>query len=397
LHFPGVFVTAQCVSSKKGRTPIQFQLGTAAGVLNLAILLCLQGCGGATSGIPPAPPPAPTFTTIDAPGAGTQGFQGTYPTGINAEGVIAGSFYDSNNTLHAFLKNSSGILTVFDAPGSSTAMNLGTGAFGINASGTIVGSFYDSRSISHGYTRTPDGTFTLVDIPDNLMRTKSTTALSINNAGEVTGEYIDGVLIHGFVYVPGGFSGTFTVFDPPGSNAGSTVKVFGCGINDSGAVAGSILDNILLWHSFLRGTDGTFYSVDAPGMGTTANTGTQVGGMNASGAVVGTVFETVGNHSFLRAPDGTFTIFDPPGTGSSGSGAAGINDSGVIVGSFRDSNSIEHGYIRHSDGTFTIVDDPNASQSPDSVGTTITHINASGTIVGEFFDAAGIRHGYVRK
>jgi uncharacterized membrane protein len=389
-------VTSQRHSFEKCRSA-HLRITTATSVFAWVLLLGLQGCGGGNSGNPPTPILTPTFTTIDAPGAGTQGFQGTYPASINSNGDIAGLLYDSHDASHAFLRSAAGVLTVFDAPGAAAGINQGSTAFGINSSGTIVGSFFDVQFISHGYIRAPDGTFTPIDFPGNFPMTLSTIPTSLNDKGMVAGQFIDGSQVHGFVYSPGSVVGPFRAFDPPGSNAGSSVRGFGCGINAGGAITGSFLDNNLLWHSFLRAPDGTFTTIDAPGEGTIANTGTVLGSMNTNGAIVGTVYETAAIHSFLRAPDGTFTIFDPLGTGSKGSVGADINDSGAIVGSYTDSNLVRHGYIRTPDGTFTAIDDPNASQAPNSLGTTVTHINAGGAIVGEFFDATGVRHGYVRK
>jgi len=45
-----------------------------------------------------------TITTIDAPGAGTGPGQGTQCGSINPAGAITGSYIDSNNVFHGFLR-----------------------------------------------------------------------------------------------------------------------------------------------------------------------------------------------------------------------------------------------------------------------------------------------------
>jgi hypothetical protein len=86
--------------------------------------------------------------------------------------------------------------------------------------------------------------------------------------------------------------------------------------------------------------------------------------------------------------------------GPNGSLADGINDSGAIIGEFRDANLVNHGYLRNTDGTFVVLDDPSAAQLPISftnLDTVPRRINASGAVAGLFSDAAGTRHGFVRE
>ena len=50
----------------------------------------------------------------------------------------------------------------------------------------------------------------------------------------------------------------------------------------------------------------------------------------------------------------TYTTFDPPG--STSTRVLGINDSGTVVGDYRDSVNQQHGFLRTSDGTITTFD-----------------------------------------
>src|ERR1017187_148107 len=53
---------------------------------------------------------AQTFTTFDAPGAGTDTRQGTYPYAINTGGGIAGLYIDANNFSHGFVLNATPLI-----------------------------------------------------------------------------------------------------------------------------------------------------------------------------------------------------------------------------------------------------------------------------------------------
>jgi uncharacterized membrane protein len=84
---------------------------------------------------------------ISVPNAAQQ----TYPTAINNNGVIAGSFIDGAGT-HGFLDNG-GTFTFFNAPGTTG----GTQINGINDNGVIVGTYVDSSNVSHGFVFIPGG------------------------------------------------------------------------------------------------------------------------------------------------------------------------------------------------------------------------------------------------
>jgi probable HAF family extracellular repeat protein len=63
----------------------------------------------------------------------------------------------------------------------------------------------------------------------------------------------------------------------------------------------------------------------------------------------------------------------------------GINDNGVIVGFFLDTDGNQHGFVLN-DGTFTEPVDPPGSTS---AGTRIESITAAGGIAGTFIDSTG--------
>ena len=108
--------------------------------------------------------------------------------------------------------------TTIDAPGAGTGVEQGTIASSINNVGAITGNYADASNISHGFLRAPDGTFTTFDVLSVNGGLQSTVPFAINDVGAITGEYIDaGNTRHGFLRAPGG---TITPFDAPGAGNG---------------------------------------------------------------------------------------------------------------------------------------------------------------------------------
>jgi uncharacterized membrane protein len=121
----------------------------------------------------------------------------------------------------------------------------------------------------------------------------------------------------------------------------------------------------------------TFVSFDYP-----ASTGTGLAGINDSGQIVGS-FSTATSYGqgFIRNGDGSLVpiVLPYPSTDSP---AAGINASGQVVGAFFDPNTFfAQGYLRSTGGTYSIIDDPiNPNNSAPSA------INDAGLMVGTYSD-----------
>ena len=77
-------------------------------------------------------PAAPTFSSFEAPGAGTLAGQGTLAVGINSAGTVAGYYLDSSGVYHGFVRTATGTFTSFDPPGAAT-----TEALSINSAGPV--------------------------------------------------------------------------------------------------------------------------------------------------------------------------------------------------------------------------------------------------------------------
>jgi probable HAF family extracellular repeat protein len=360
----------------------------------VGLLLGVQvGCGGGSSGTPGGGgPPPQTFTTIDVADAGTSSEQGTFALVGNLSGEVAGYYIDPSGFFHGFIRNAAGAITTVDVPGNG---NHGANISGIDEAGDTVGAYFDSLDVEHSFVRSSQGTITTFDPPNS-----SSGAQSINDSATVAGGFVDVNGAHGYLRAP---DGTFTTFDPTGS--GTLIQiVVPFQINASGAVTGSYIDIYGVRHGFLRDPSGNITILDAPGAGTAAYQGTDLLGMNANGTIVGgidvgTVNGVVGtSHSLVLTTDGPYTIFDPPQSGAHSSLAEAINNSGTVVGIYRDANLVRHAYLRQPDGTFISFDDPEAAQLPLSdtdLGTIPRSINANGAVVGFYADANGVRHGFI--
>jgi hypothetical protein len=173
---------------------------------------------------------------------------------------------------------------------------------------------------------------------------------------------------------------TFTTVDVPGAIFGT----FARDVNNNGAVAGYYHDGIIsaATHGFIF-ANGAFTTIDEPDA---QQGGTVVLGINDSGVVVGTYFTTLGgNHGFMY--DGTtFTTIDVSFPTTFGSIATGINNAGAVTGQYFDGTGT-HGYV-YQGGVFTTVDDPlGAGQTfPYAIGN-------DGTVAGYYQDSSGT-HGF---
>lgn len=119
-----------------------------------------------------------------------------------------------------------------------------------------------------------------------------------------------------------------------------------------------------------------FRTIDFPGALDTA-----ADGVNNLGEIVGCYLDTQGNFHGFTFVNGQIHRFDYPK--SAFNGAYGINDSGVIVGTF--STSIQQSY-ESSNGTFQVIPIFQSFASD---------INNSGTIVGSYYDVCCMLHGYI--
>jgi len=198
-----------------------------------------------------------SFTTFDAPGAGTEAVQGTWSTtfyGLNPAGAFSGWYVDSGMALHGFLRTAKGTVTTFDVPGGGAGAIQGTVAMGLNPDRWITGFYLDGNSVFHGFLRSPHGKLTTFDVPGGGAGFfQGTYPVSINPAGEITGDYTDANDVnHGFVRDPGG---KLTIFNIPGAGKGAYQGTIPFGNNPAGEITGTYVDANGASHGFLRLAD----------------------------------------------------------------------------------------------------------------------------------------------
>jgi len=96
--------------------------------------------------------------------------------------------------------------------------------------------------------------------------------------------------------------------------------------------------------------------------------------LNEAGTIVGAFKTTTPDeeHGFVRTPDAQYSQLDIPG--STQTEAYGINNSGDIVGRYRDTGGVDHGYLLRN-GVVTTID----YVGPD---TYVWGVNSGDTVVG---------------
>jgi hypothetical protein len=249
-----------------------------------------------------------SYTPFNVPGSGY-----TAAFGINNRGDIVGNYADAMSS-YGFLRDRDGRFTKINFPGGNTA------ALGINDRRQVVGAYGDRK----GYIRDPDGDTTVIEVPG----AKSTVVFSINNHGEMVGEYDDANNVrHGFFRDA---HGTFRIVDVPGATQTELL-----GINNEEEIIGSYNDSRSEQHAFLMSPTGVLTIIAEAGADYT-----EVFGINDTGQIVG---DTNLGGFLLDADLTTFTAIDVPKAGSTRPN--GINNRGEIVGLFSYASSGDQGFF----------------------------------------------------
>jgi len=253
-------------------------------------------------------------------------------------------------------------------------------AFGINASDQIVG-FYDNTQ-RHGFLYS-GGTYTTLDVP----MTSYTEADGINDLGHVVGTYQAGGKFHGYIYRNGTYA---TLDDPLG-----TVETVAQGVNNADQVVGYYIGSNGVFHGFfVDAAFGLYAPIDDPLAGTTSSgngEGTYAQGINNAHQIVGYYVDSSHRyHGFLYANGSYFPLDFPSATATR---ALGINDAGQIVGAY-DNASGHHGFL-YANGVYTSIDDPLAGPMPGQGTYAAAGINNTGHIVGYYVDGSSKFHGFL--
>jgi len=250
--------------------------------------------------------------------------------------------------------------TIVDAPG-----DVSTYITGINNNGILSG-YYGGATTSANFTWN-NGTFSYFNVPGEVY----SQANGINDSNQVVGYYSpDGTNRIGFVYD----GSNFTYFQYP--NVQYTQPY---GINNAGLIVGAEDPASGAWTGLLY--DGTTFHT----FQVSSSNYTFAYGVNNLNDVVGQENTASYYQGFLRR-DGKNKLIAPPGANFSG--ATGINDNGIIVGSFTTLTTHSECFV-WKNGKFNTFFIPNVEN------TYCIAINNSGALVGYVSDfGMHIAHGF---
>jgi len=300
------------------------------------------------------------------------GSTSTIVTGVNTTGAVAGWSFQGGLPLASFIRAADGKFASFQI--YSSGKPLSTYAQSISSGGDVAGYYYDPHGVQTGFIRAATGKVTKIRGPIRELR-----CLSINDSGDVVGDYWTGQRWAGFVRAA---DGATTIIDPPGASYTSALA-----INNGGFTVGQFTVGSGTPQGFLLSPDGTFTNITPPDLASWRHAALYLTAINAIGQITGQYETQTSASGYLRAADGAVTLFNPPD--AHGTLPISINDGGAIAGYFDDANYVSHGFVRGADGRIEIFDPPG------SLVTTVGGINTSGAVAGWFTDST-TSHGYIR-
>ncbi|HTS38823.1 MAG TPA: hypothetical protein VMH04_24325 [Candidatus Solibacter sp.] len=264
------------------------------------------------------------FTSLDPPGS-----VGTFPIGINNDGLMTGQYIDADGVVHSFTWKH-GKYKLIDVPGAPDTL-----ASTPNSQGQVALTYVDSNFYLHQALYS-NGQYTyLPDAPGWL----NIAPAGINDRGHISGAVWNDptfTIVHGYVWD----GSNFAIYDEPNSDIPYTTPF---GINNQEQIVGQYNTSDGVVHGYLK-RGGTYTEIVVPGAPNTAALG-----INNWGVIVGTYgdappspFGFGSSHGFVLW-GGTYWTLDRPGALTSFS--MDINDWGQIVGSYQDLAGTYHGYL----------------------------------------------------
>ncbi len=312
-----------------------------------------------------------TITTFDVPGAVV-----IVVAGIDAAGLIAGTYSDKSGVDHGFTRDAAGTITIIDVPGAGTGFDQGTTIAGVSSGGQICGTYVDSNSKDHGFWMDTSGNIITFNAPGSNF----TIANSVNDSGQVAGIYY----AEGFPDGPYGFiwsnSAPAVTFAPPNTEFLENAR-----INSSGEVAG-YFETTVKDHDYYRDAKGNFviFSASAEGAGF-------VTAINDSSTIVGYVGDQTGWQGFIREGNSITTVSI---SGAPYTFIYSVNDVGTVAGTYTDASGVDHGFFQDRFGNVTTISVPYAGTAANQ-GTIARSINTSGEVAGAFIGPLGNYHGFL--
>jgi probable HAF family extracellular repeat protein len=251
------------------------------------------------------------YSTFRLPGATF-----TEAIGVNNAGDVVGFYNDKEEIYSQGFLYSGGIVTSINDP---RGMKGGTVPFAINAAGQVVGYYYTDAIQTYSFLYV-NGSFSDIQLPATVV---ASTALGINNLGQIVGMYNDGKTWHGYFF--DSVTLAFQSIDAP--NASYT---WGSGINDSGEMTLFSIDRSRNVQQAWLYDGEHITNIDVPGYDSTVSEG-----INNQGVVTLIATKGIFNYGFVYKK-GHFTAVNPPGATSVA--LRGINDQGEVVGNYNLAN-----------------------------------------------------------
>lgn len=281
----------------------------------------------------------------------------TYAYAINNHDAVVGVYFDASNNEHGFLRSASGAISQIEFPGA-----VQTEADGINDAGEITGTYVNTHGLTYGFTY----------VKGKYASTDFAATWGLNNAGGYDGNYwgVDGVNA-AYVALPQAFTLSKVAIPAEYSKYWAIVN----GINNAGVEVGGYNDSTGNTHGMMI-ANGKVTTIDNPD-----GVQTVLFAINSKNVIVGDAFDSQGNPTGFEYSDGKFTNIPGPSTALS-SDATGINDQGWIAGDFFGTDRTHHGFILKG-GKYKQLDVPGAST------TFAAGINESGMVVLAYGDAKG--------
>jgi hypothetical protein len=181
----------------------------------------------------------------------------TQPVALNGNNVVTGYYQDSADAWHGFIRDAAGNYTVIDDPDAAIGSQLGTFPTAINATGVIAGKYNDvNTGTERAFIRDQFGNFTNFDPVAG--GSAFVAVVGINAGGQVAGLYTD-INFERFSFLRDS-SGTVTDFSFPGATGNGTSA---SAMNDNGIIVGDWENSQTLTRGFLRDAAGNLTSLNA--------------------------------------------------------------------------------------------------------------------------------------
>ncbi len=293
----------------------------------------------------------------------------------DSTGALTGNFTDTSGIRRGFSGE-----RIVEFPGASE-----TYADFVSGLGNIVGSYVDTEDVYHAYLRGPGGSFATLGIPE-IPNMEYFFLHGINDALVAVGraKAVDGVPLT-FVGNPVALQ-EFKVPD--------AVSTEGWNINQDSSVVGHYTSADGRTHGFIArplqptavrpppDLNYTFESIDVPGVDFLAVTASSdfedyAGNMRGPDGEKDVAFTLI---------DGVFTTHDFPG--AQGTYFYALGNNGVAAGHYQDSNGLYHGVILEN-GELRQYDFPGAVETE-----IYGYSDSTGALTGNFTDTSGIRRGF---